>query len=84
MITTEQTAKDIYEAAGLDMFEIECVESYIEDDNDGYFLETAAFTKLFEYLCFETGAMPYLVAKARTECPDDWIIEHLRDRSPGM
>ncbi len=82
MITSEQTAKDIYEAAGLDMFEIECVESYVEEDYDGEFLETSAFTKLFEYLCFETGAMPYQVAKARTECPDTWIIEHLRDLSP--
>ena len=84
MITTEQTAMDIYKAAGLDMFEIECAEAYVEEDNDGEFLSTTAFTKLFDYLCFETGAMPYQVAKARTECPDEWIIDHLRVRSPGM
>jgi hypothetical protein len=49
--------------------------SYIEGEDEFYGSE--AYGKLYEYFAFESCEMPYGVAKARTECPDDWILEHL-------
>jgi len=68
----------IYRDAGLDQPEIDLAESYAESDNDGCFMDTLAYEKLFEYFAFDTGEMPYGVAKARTGDPDDWILERLR------
>jgi hypothetical protein len=62
--------------AGLGRAEIALVESYINDD-DGHFLETSAYEKLYEYFATETCEMPYDVVKARTETPDDWILDQL-------
>ena len=67
--------RDICLAAGLGVTEIALVESYIEDD-DGRFLETAAYDKLFKHFC-DTGEMPLGVAKARTCEPDIWILDRL-------
>ena len=69
--------KDIYCGSNLLEEEIDLMESYIEEDNDGCFIETRAFEKLFNYFC-ESGEMPYGVAKARTGDPDDWILNRLR------
>ena len=74
--------QDIYEAAGLTQPEIDVVESYIEEDSDGCFIETTAYVKLLNHFC-DTEAMPYEVASQpfSNECtddPDDWIIEHLK------
>ena len=74
--------KDIYEAAGLTQPEIDVVESYIEEDSDGCFIETTAYVKLLNHFC-DTEAMPYEVASQplSNECttdPDDWILDHLR------
>lgn len=65
----------ICKAAGLGVTEVALVESYIEDD-DGRFIFTAAYEKLFNYFCDE-GEMPLEVAKAKTIEPDIWILDHL-------
>jgi hypothetical protein len=65
----------ICKAAGLGVTEIALVESYIEDD-DGRFLETKAYEKLFIYFC-DIGDMPYRVAKAIDLEPDIWILDRL-------
>ena len=64
-------------AAGLGVTEIALVESYIEDD-DGRFLETDAYEKLFNYYC-QTSEMPLDVAKAKSEEPDGWILDRLSE-----
>jgi hypothetical protein len=69
------TCVQIYKAAGLGVTEIALAESYIEDD-DGRFIYTAAYEKLFNYFCDE-GEMPLEVAKAIVIEPDVWILEHL-------
>ena len=61
--------------AGLCLTEIALVESYMEDD-DGRFLETKAYEKLFNYFCDE-NEMPYRVAKAIDHEPDIWILDRL-------
>ena len=61
--------------AGLGITEIALVESYIEDD-DGRFLETKAYDKLFNYFCDE-GDMPLDVAKAIVLEPDIWMLERV-------
>jgi hypothetical protein len=65
----------ICKAAGLGVTEITLVESYIEDD-DGRFIETDAYEKLFNYFCDE-NEMPYRVAKAIDLEPDIWILDRL-------
>jgi|ETNvirnome_2_300_1030623.scaffolds.fasta_scaffold10617_3 hypothetical protein len=71
-----------YSSAGLSPTEIDVVESYIEEDSDGCFIETTAYVKLLNHFC-DTEAMPYEVASQplSNECtddPDDWILDHLR------
>ena len=61
--------------AGLGVTEIALVESYIEDD-DGRFLETDAFEKLFNYFCDE-NEIPYGVATGKDLEPDIWILDRL-------
>jgi len=68
---------EIYEKAKLTELEIESVPDFIAGNQDFY--DSSTFEKLYEYFAFETGEMPYLVAKARTECPDVWILERLED-----
>ena len=67
--------EEIYQEAGLSPLEVEVVKSYIEDD-DGMFIMTKAYEKLFDYFC-NSSEMPYGVAKARTGEPDLWILEYL-------
>jgi hypothetical protein len=67
--------RDICLAAGLGVTEIALVESYIEDD-DGRFIETDAYEKLFNYFC-DVGDIPYRVAKAIDLEPDIWILDRL-------
>lgn len=71
-----EAVNQIYVSANLSQDEVDVTESYIECDNDGCFIETTAYEKLFEYFC-QVEEMPYGVAKARTDCPDDWIIAKL-------
>ena len=67
----DQIVKD----AGLGITEIALVKSYLEDD-DGRFVETKAYEKLFDYFC-NSDEMPYDVAKCRSAEPDGWILEYL-------
>jgi|TARA_R110000824_G_scaffold39497_2_gene119427 hypothetical protein len=67
--------KEICLRAGLGVTEIALVESYIEDD-DGRFIETDAYEKLFNFFCDE-GDMPLQVAKAIDLEPDIWILDRL-------
>jgi len=69
------TITEIYDAAGLTEDDRSRMTSYIEGEDEFYGSE--AFGKLYEYFAFESCEMPYEVAKARTECPDDWILEQL-------
>ena len=70
-----QEILSVYKAAGLDSQDIEMMPRYLAGVEEFY--DTPAFNKLFEYLCFETGEMPYGVAKARTETPDVWILDYI-------
>ncbi|MEC7116170.1 MAG: hypothetical protein VXW76_06350 [Actinomycetota bacterium] len=65
----------IYREAKLTPEEIAQMSGFIE--GKGEFYLSTAYEKLFEYFAFESGEMPYLVAKARTETPDEWILERL-------
>ena len=67
--------KEICLRAGLGVTELALVESYIEDD-DGRFIETDAYEKLFNFFCDE-GDMPLQVAKAIDLEPDIWILDRL-------
>ena len=83
MAETVIDRQSIYETSGLNEFEIDLVESYLERDNDGCFSETSAFVKLMDYFC-DTREMPYAIASQslrspeNTEAPDDWIVEYLQ------
>ena len=73
-----ESNQEIYDAAGLTEDDRSRMPSYIEGEDEFYGSE--AFGKLYEYFC-NNGEMPYGVAKARTECPDDWIIERLEENA---
>ncbi len=66
---------EIYEQANLTQVERDNMPYYMDGSLE--FLYSTAFEKLFEYFAFEAVEMPYGVAKARTGCPDEWIIERL-------
>ena len=72
------TLIEIYNAAGLTEDDRSRMSSYIEGEDEFYGSE--AYGKLYEYFAFESGEMPYDVCKARTECPDEWILEYLEVR----
>ena len=71
------TLTEIYNAAGLTAEEQEEMANYF--DALAEFYGTPAFNKLFEYFAFETAEMPYEVAKARTDTPDNWILDRLEN-----
>jgi hypothetical protein len=71
----KMTTEEIYNAAGLTEDDRSRMPAYIDGLDEFYGSE--AFGKLYDYFCFETGEMPYEVAKARTETPDEWILERL-------
>lgn len=66
---------NLYVDAGLSKAEIDQIPDYINGEIDFY--GTSAYEKLYEYFAFDTHEMPYEVAKARSETPDDWILERL-------
>ena len=72
---TNRQLGEIYMEAGLDAEDIRMMPVYI--DGQVEFYGTPAFLKLYEYFVFETGEMPYGVAKARTDTPDVWILDYL-------
>ena len=65
----------IYAEAGLNREEVEQMTDFINGEIDFY--GTSAYEKLYEYFAFQTAEMPYDVAKARTETPDDWILDRI-------
>jgi hypothetical protein len=72
----------IYQAAKLTQCDIDLVESYIECDNDGSFIDTETYEILLNHFC-DIGEMPYAVLSQalhpeNTGAPDDWIINHLK------
>ncbi len=71
--------EEIYNAAGLNSNEQHQMPEFLDWNDDFY--DSSAFNKLYEYFAFETGEMPYDVAKARTQCPDEWILEYLEGLS---
>jgi len=68
------TTEEIYNAAGLTKNDRARMPAYVEGEDEFYGSE--AFGKLYDYF-FRTGEMPYGVMKARTECPDEWILDRL-------
>ena len=66
---------EIYTEANLTQVERDNMPYYIDGSLD--FCFSTAYEKLFEYFAFEAVEMPYGVAKARTGCPDEWIIDRL-------
>ena len=65
----------VYEEAELTAEEVALMPAYIEGEKEFY--GTTAFDKLYEYFAFEVMEMPYEVMKARTECPDEWILNRV-------
>ena len=63
-------------AAGLTDREVQELLPHISGQVDDFY-DTPMYDKLYEYFAFVTGEMPYGAAKARTEDPDTWILEHL-------
>lgn len=68
--------QQIYSEAGLSPEEVGTIPLYISGELDEFW-ESTAHDKLFEYFAFEAAEMPYGVAKARTGCPDEWILDRL-------
>ena len=68
---------NIYSEADLNQEEIAQMPDFINGDLDFY--GSSAYEKLYEYFAFGVCEMPYDVAKARTETPDDWILDRLED-----
>lgn len=66
---------EIYKAAGLTPAMIAAMPSYLSGEEDFY--DTPACNKLYDYFAFQECSMPYDVAKARTECPDEWILKQV-------
>ena len=63
-------------AAGLSDREVQELKPHIAGTADDFY-DTPMYDKLYEYFAFTTDEMPYDVAKARTEDPDTWILNHL-------
>jgi len=72
----EDSKKDIYLQAGLTPTEESITDSYLLDD-DGMWLETTAFEKLYNYF-MDLGMIPYGVATGDTGEPDLWILDYLK------
>ena len=71
------TNAQIYETAKLTPEEVRLMPEYIDGNLEFY--GTPAFDKLYEYFVFVVAEMPYDAAKARTICPDEWILDYLYD-----
>lgn len=67
--------RQIYLDSGLTSTEMNQMGAYIAGSIEFY--GSSAYDKLYHYFTVETGEMPYGVAKARTETPDEWILDYL-------
>jgi len=70
-------SNQIYKEAGLTPDMVKKMPRYLAGIDDFY--NTPAFTKLYNYFTFELCTMPYEVAKARTLCPDEWILTQVSE-----
>ena len=69
---------EVMQAAGLTAAEMKEMWKWIKlGDPDYGFYDSPQFEKLYGYLFFDNGIMPYGVAKARDGEPDQWIIDYL-------
>ena len=66
----------VLKAAGLTDREVQQMLPHIAGQADDFY-DTPMYEKLYEYFAFVTCEMPYGAAKARTEDPDTWILNHL-------
>ena len=71
-----QTLRQVYQAAGLTLQEAVQVTEIIEGNSDDYLADADGYEKLYFHF-LDSQEMPYLVAKARPRCPDEWMLEHL-------
>ena len=72
------TLRQVYEAAGLTLKEAVQVTEIVEGSSDEYLANADGYEKLYFHF-LDSSEMPYLVAKARTRCPDEWMLEHLEN-----
>jgi hypothetical protein len=81
--TNQLNAEKDMEAAGLTKDEISQMWPFIKDQADIMdFMDSPMYEKLFDYFTFDGPVkMPYGCAKARTGCPDEWILDYLQDPS---
>jgi hypothetical protein len=81
--TNQLNAEKDMEAAGLTKDEIAQMWPLIKSgDPDAQLMDTPMWDKLFDWFAFDGPVkMPYGCAKARTGCPDEWIIDYLLDPS---
>ena len=79
-IMLNESYNNVCAQAGLTLQEQQKMLEYIEGAGDDFY-DTPIYEKLFDYFAFETGEMPYGIAKARTGDPDTWILERLEECS---
>ena len=79
--TKQLDAERIMKSAGLTKNEIAQMWPFLDGTLDPWdFMETSMYEKLFDWYTSEAGPedrMPYSVAKARSDVPDEWIIDRL-------
>jgi len=66
----------VYTKAELTDIEQAEMPSFISGVNEEFY-DSPQFEKLYEYLAFTAGLMPYENARGKTATPDDWILEFL-------
>ncbi len=74
------TLGQVYEAAGLTLKEAVQVTEIVEGSSDEYLANADGYEKLYFHF-LDSSEMPYLVAKARTRCPDEWMLEYMENLS---
>ena len=88
--TKQLDAEKVMKSAGLSRDEIAQMWPFIKGTVDPWnFIETTMYEKLFDWFAFDgpqDELMPYSCAKARDECPDEWILDRLSfgKGSPGL
>ena len=70
------SVKEIYSRAGLTEPEQRAMPKFISGEAEPFY-DSLQFEKLYEYLAFTIGVMPYENAKGKRATPDDWILEFL-------
>ena len=71
---TDEDLYDLYSEAGLTQREEQLMAEYLDFNDDFY--GSSSYEKLYGYF-YESGEMPYGVAKARDGDPAVWILDYL-------